>query len=190
MILTCNLQTCHLHHFCLLPFAFYLLPCYLPPAMTPIAPPVSIALTDMGIPHRVFRHAGLIHSLEQAAAERGQIPEQVVRSLLFRIAAGNYIMVLAAGPAQVSWKALRQHVGQTRLTTAHRDEVRRVTGYEIGAVAPFGLPAPIPVIVERGVLAQSEISIGSGVRGTTVILRTEDLMRALGSVDVASLIEE
>jgi Cys-tRNA(Pro) deacylase len=168
--------------------------CHLPPfspfAMTPIDPPVSIALADLGIPHRVFRHEGPVHSLEQAADERGQTPDQVVRSLLFRIAAGNYLMVLVAGPAQVSWKALRQHVGQTRLTTADRDEVRRITGYEIGAVAPFGLPASLPVIVEQGVLAQSEISIGSGVRGVAVILRTEDLMRALGTVDVASLVED
>ncbi|MBX3001746.1 MAG: YbaK/EbsC family protein [Caldilineaceae bacterium] len=155
-----------------------------------IDPPVSVALTHLDIPHRVFRHAGPVHSLEQAAAERGQTPEQVVRSLLFRMASDRYVMVLVAGPGQVSWKALRQHLGQTRLTTADRDEVRRVTGYEIGAVAPFGLPTPTPVIVDRGVLAQPEISIGSGVRGVTVILRTEELMRALGSVDVASLVED
>jgi prolyl-tRNA editing enzyme YbaK/EbsC (Cys-tRNA(Pro) deacylase) len=116
--------------------------------MTFTDPPVSVALTDLGIPHRVFRHTGPVHSLEQAAWERGQIPAQVVRSLLFRIAAGNYIMVLVAGPAQVSWKALRQHVSQTRLTTADRDEEYSVTGYEIGAVAPFGLSAPIPHSVQ------------------------------------------
>lgn len=157
--------------------------------MTPTDPPVSTALTALGIPHRIFRHEGPVHSLEQAAAERGQTPAQVVRSLLFRIAAENYLMVLVAGPAQVSWKALRQHVGQTRLTTADRDEVRTVTGYEIGAVAPFGLPAPIPVLVDRSVLAQAEVSIGSGVRGTAVILRTDDLLRALGQVDVVGLVE-
>jgi Cys-tRNA(Pro) deacylase len=144
----------------------------------------------LGIPHRLFRHEEPVHSLEQAAAERGQTSAQVVRSLLFRIAAGSYLLVLVAGPSQVSWKALRQHVGQARLTTADRDEVRRVTGYEIGAVAPFGLPAPIPILVDSSLLSQSEISIGSGVRGIAVILRTEDLLRALGPVDVVALVED
>jgi Cys-tRNA(Pro)/Cys-tRNA(Cys) deacylase len=150
--------------------------------------PVSAALTELGIPHRTFRHAGPVDSLEQAAEERGQLPEQVVRSLLFRMAEGAYLMVLVGGPAQISWKALRQHVGQSRLTMATPEEVRQVTGYAIGAVAPFALPAPIPILVDASVLDQEEISIGSGVRGTTVILHSEHLMQALGEVEVVKLV--
>jgi prolyl-tRNA editing enzyme YbaK/EbsC (Cys-tRNA(Pro) deacylase) len=40
------------------------------------------------------------------------------------------------------------------------------------------------VVVDESVLEQEEVSIGSGERGLTVILRTEDLMRALGDVEV------
>jgi Cys-tRNA(Pro) deacylase len=158
--------------------------------MTSKAPsPVSAALTTLDIPHRQFHHPGPVHSLEQAAAERGQTPDQVVRSLLFRVGEGAYVMVLMAGPTQVSWKALRQHLGQSRLTTADRDEVRRITGYEIGAVAPFAMPTPMPVLVDESVIAQDEISIGSGIRGTAVILRTEDLLRALDDVEIVLLRE-
>jgi hypothetical protein len=46
--------------------------------------PVSQALAQMNIPHREFCHPGPVSSLEQAAAERGQQPEQVIRSILFR----------------------------------------------------------------------------------------------------------
>ena len=66
-------------------------------------PPVAAALAALNIPHRVFRHSGPVHSLAQAAAERNQRPEQVVRSILFRLSEGRYTMVLVAGPAQVSW---------------------------------------------------------------------------------------
>jgi prolyl-tRNA editing enzyme YbaK/EbsC (Cys-tRNA(Pro) deacylase) len=59
-----------------------------------------------------------------------------------------------------------------------------ITGYPIGAVSPFGLSNPVRVLVDQGVLEQEEISIGSGVRNTTVILRTEDLLTALGEVEV------
>jgi prolyl-tRNA editing enzyme YbaK/EbsC (Cys-tRNA(Pro) deacylase) len=38
------------------------------------------------------------------------------------------------------------------------------------------------------VTAQSEVSIGSGERGVTVILKTEDLLRALGEAEVVSLL--
>ncbi|RIK29445.1 MAG: hypothetical protein DCC55_37925 [Chloroflexi bacterium] len=152
--------------------------------MTNSLPPVAQALTDLGIPHRVFRHPGPVNSLEQAAAERSQQPEQVVRSILFRLGQDEYAMVLMAGPAQISWRALRKHLGQSRLTTAPEAEVLSVTGYPIGAVAPFGLPHPLRVLIDESVLAQEEISIGSGVRGTTVILQAPDLLRALPDAEV------
>ncbi len=46
----------------------------------------------------------------------------------------------------------------------------------IGAVGPFGLRLPVRVLIDTGLLAQDELSIGSGVRGTAVILRSEALM--------------
>jgi Cys-tRNA(Pro)/Cys-tRNA(Cys) deacylase len=152
--------------------------------------PVSRALSEMGIPHRLFRHPGPIHSLEQAAQERGQSPEQVVRSILFRQDADTFVMVLIAGPQQIAWRRLRQHLGQPRLTTASREEVNRITGYQLGAVAPFGLPAPLRILADESIRRPAELSIGSGVRGTTVILRTADLERALGQVEWVSLAQD
>lgn len=147
-------------------------------------PPVALALDELGVSYRVFVHPGPVQSLEQAATERGQRPEQVVRSILFRLGQDRFAMVLVAGPAQVAWKTLRQHLGQSRLTTATEEEVLTVTGYPIGAVSPFGLPQPLPVYIDESVLAEEEISIGSGVRGTTVILRSADLRTALPDAEI------
>ena len=152
--------------------------------MTVDSTPVTDALAASGIPHRLFNHLGPVRSLEQAALERGQKPEQVVRSILFRLEEGHFVLVLVAGPHQISWRALRRFLGQSRLTMASPEEVLAHTGYELGAVSPFGLPAPLRVLVDESVLAQNgEISIGAGVRGTTVILQQGDLMRALGPVE-------
>ncbi len=153
------------------------------------SPPVSLELDKLGIPHRVFRHAGKVTSLEQAARERSQRPEQVVRSILFRIGEDEYLMALVAGPAQISWKSLRAYLGQSRLTMASEAEVLDVTGYPIGAVSPFGTRSRLRVLVDASVFAEEELSIGSGVRGTTVILKSEDLKRALGDVEIVELIE-
>ena len=147
-------------------------------------PPVALALTDLHVPFRVFTHAGAVTSLEQAAQERGQRPAQVVRSILFRLGADRFAMVLIAGPDQVSWRTLRQYLGQSRLTMASEDEVLAITGYPIGAVSPFGLPQPLPVYVDDSVTAEAEISIGSGWRGTTIILRSADLLAALPGAEI------
>ena len=148
------------------------------------APPVSLALTEMGIPHQVFVHAGPLRSLEQAARERNQQPEQVIRSLVFRLAEGEYVLVLVGGPAQVNWKALRKYLGQSRLTTASEEEVLAVTGCARGAVAPFGLLQPLRILVDESVFARPELSLGSGVRGTAIILSRANLKSTLGQVEV------
>jgi Cys-tRNA(Pro)/Cys-tRNA(Cys) deacylase len=153
------------------------------------SPPVSLELEKLGIPHRVFTHPRKVTSLEQAARERGQRPEQVVRSILFRISEDEYLMALVAGPAQISWKALRSYLGQSRLTMASEAEVLEVTGYPIGAVSPFGTARKLRVLVDPSVFAKGEISLGSGVRGTTIILKSDDLKHALGEVEVVELIE-
>lgn len=141
--------------------------------------PVAAALDRLGIPYRLFMHPGPVGSLEQAAAERGQRPEQVVRSILFRLDQDRFALVLIAGAAQVSWRALRKELGQSRVTMAAEEEVLAVTGYRTGAVSPLGLPQPLPIYVDESITAEEEISIGSGIRGTTVILRSADLLAAL-----------
>ena len=65
-----------------------------------------------------------------------------------------------------------------------------VTGYPIGAVSPFGYGQQLQVLVDPSVFIEEEISIGSGVRGTTVILKSVDLKRALGEVEMVELLEK
>ena len=126
--------------------------------------PVALALDRLQLPYRLFTHPGPIHSLAQAAHERGQQPDQVVRSIVFRVGKDDFVMVLIAGERQVAWPILRRHLGQSRLTMATEAEVKAATGYERGAVAPFGLPRPMRVLVDESVFAFDEISLGSGVR--------------------------
>ena len=151
--------------------------------------PVTRALDELGLPYRLFMHERPPRSVEAAAAERNQKPEQVVRSLLFRLSEGEFIMVLVAGPDQVDWALLRHYVGQSRLTTASREEVLEATGYPLGAVAPLGLPQPLRIIVDRSLLSQEEISLGSGVRGLAVIMQARDLLQAIEPVEFADLVK-
>lgn len=148
--------------------------------------PVTQALDALGIPYRLFCHPGPLHSLEQAARERGQRPQQVVRSILFRLPGETFVMVLVAGPGQLSWPALRQHLCTTRMSMASEAEVLAMTGYPLGAVAPLGLPHPLRLLADQAVLNEEELSLGSGVRGVAVILKAADLRQALAGVELGA----
>ena len=149
-------------------------------------PPASIALEEMNIPHRVFVHEGQVTSFEQAAADRGQRAGQVVRSILFNIRPEEYLMVLVAGPDQIDWRKLRQFVKRSRVRMATEEEVLEVTGYRIGTVSPFGARNPVRVLIDASVLKEEEVSIGSGVRNTAVIMKSADLRRALSDSEIVS----
>ncbi len=143
------------------------------------ATPVTAALDGLGVSYRLHLHPGPVRSLEQAASERGLTPDQIVRSLVFRLEGGDFVMVLMPGPGQVSWPKLRRHLGVTRLTTATADEVVTVTGYPSGAVSPYGLHRPVRLLADRRLVDQTTVSIGAGIRNAGVLLQTPDLLRTL-----------
>ena len=151
--------------------------------------PAARALERLNLPFKLFRHPGPIESLEQAAAERNQLPDQIVRSIVFRVGKDDFIMVLIAGQRQVAWPVLRKHLGQSRLTMANEAEVLETTGAERGGVSPLGLPRPMRILVDESVFVHKEISLGSGVRGTTLIMSSADLRKALGNAEIGNFAE-
>jgi len=152
-----------------------------------ISTPVTHHLDQIGIPYTIFTHASAPNTLEQAARERGQRPEQIVRSILFRLSKETYLMALIAGPNQISWPRLREYTHQSRLTLASKEEVLQVTGYPLGAVSPFGLTYPLRLVADMSVFQEEEISIGSGIRGVAIIIHSALLRQAFPEMAVLFL---
>jgi prolyl-tRNA editing enzyme YbaK/EbsC (Cys-tRNA(Pro) deacylase) len=95
---------------------------------------------------------------------------------------------LVAGPQQIAWPTIREYLGVSRISLAKEDDVLNYTGYPLGAVSPFGLPGSMRILVDESVFDEGEISIGSGVRYTTVIMTSSDLRRALGDVEIGCFV--
>jgi Cys-tRNA(Pro)/Cys-tRNA(Cys) deacylase len=72
---------------------------------------------------------------------------------------------------------------------ATEEEVLEVTGYRIGTVSPFGVKNQARVLIDASVLREEELSIGSGVRNTAIILKSADLRRALNKAEIVSVEE-
>lgn len=141
--------------------------------------PAEAHVRRLGIAYRLHRHSHPVRSLAQAAAERGMDPGQIVRSLVFRLEDGTFVMVLMPGPEQVAWGKLRRFLGVSRLTTATADEVQRVTGFRPGTVSPFGLAQPLRILADDRLRQQGEISLGAGIPNAGLILDAHELLAAL-----------
>ncbi len=141
--------------------------------------PVTHVLDHLGIPYQIHIHKHPPKSIEIAARERGLDPCQIIRSLLFRMEGDQYVLVLIAAGSRVRWSKLRRYLNISRVSTATAEEVLQATGYEPGAVSPFGLPTPIRILADRSLLDHAVLSIGAGIPNAGVILARDDLIRVL-----------
>lgn len=141
--------------------------------------PVTKALDVLEVEYVLHLHENTVRSLEQAARERNLSPSQIIRSLLFSLTHNSYVMLLVPGPDQISWQKLRRHLDVSRVTMATPEQVKDVTGYEPGAVSPYGLPRPLRILVDQRILEHEIVSVGAGIRNAGIILKRKDLLRSL-----------
>jgi Cys-tRNA(Pro)/Cys-tRNA(Cys) deacylase len=146
------------------------------------------ALAALGdLSHTVVRH-GPVRSLEEAAVARGVSPAAVVKTLVVRRGAGDYLFVLVPGDRQISWPKLRALLGVSRMTLPSADEALAATGYERGTITPFGSTTAWPVVADRAIVGQ-EVTLGGGAQGVAVKLQADDVIAALDA-QVADVTED
>lgn len=120
-------------------------------------------------------------SPEESAELQGIQLGALIRTLVVRRAEDDYLFVLVPGGRRFDWPKLRAHLGVKRMSMPDADEARAVTGYERGAITPFGASRAWPVIVDASALEPRTVAIGGGARGVNLHLSPHDLVEQLGA---------
>jgi prolyl-tRNA editing enzyme YbaK/EbsC (Cys-tRNA(Pro) deacylase) len=89
-------------------------------------------------------------------------------------------LVLATTRADVNG-IIRRHLGARKISFAPMDSAVTLTGMEYGGITPVGLPAEWPILVDLNVIEQERVIIGSGIRGSKLLVATEVLASLLGT---------
>ncbi len=113
----------------------------------------------------------------------------LLRTLVVRRGADDYLFVLVPGGRRFDWPMLRSHLGVKRLSMPDAEEAHSVTGYERGAITPFGSHRAWPVIVDAAAMTREVVAIGGGARGVNVHLAPAVLVDLLGAEVVNVSIE-
>ncbi|MFV0452911.1 MAG: aminoacyl-tRNA deacylase [Propioniciclava sp.] len=145
--------------------------------MTEDSLPAATAARDLGVPVAVVRHER-VGSLAEAAALRGQEPRDLVKTMVVRLGAGEYVLVLVPGDRQISWPRLRAMLEQNRLSLAAADEAFAATGYRRGTITPFGTTTSLPVIADASIRGR-RISLGAGEPGAGLVVDADTALTAL-----------
>jgi Cys-tRNA(Pro)/Cys-tRNA(Cys) deacylase len=146
--------------------------------MTEDETPAINAARAAGVPFEVMR-AQRARSAEESASLQGIELGQLLRTIVVRRGADDYVFVLVPGGRRIDWPKLRAHLDTRRLALPDADEARDATGYERGAITPFGSSHPWPVIADATVgSAGDPIAIGGGAHGVNLHMAAVDLLRA------------
>lgn len=146
---------------------------------------MKTAITDLldgqGIPYRRLPHNEPVYTIEAAAAQRGVVRHEMVKSILLRESGGQrrYVMACVLGDDRLDPKSVRAHLPDDwrRLTFASDDEIRGITAGVKGAVAPLALPPEIPVIFDQAIAGCRRVNISSGDPMLGLELNPADLIR-------------
>ena len=147
--------------------------------------PALAALEGSGVEYDVVRTAPA-RSAEESAELQGVELGALLRTLVVRRGEGDYVFVLVPGGRRFDWPKLRAHLGVSRLSLPDADEAKVATGYERGAITPFGATNPWPVIADATIRDKPVVAIGGGGHGVNLHLGGADLVAHLGAdvVDV------
>lgn len=117
-------------------------------------------------------------SAEESASFQGITLHQLLRTIVVRRGANDYVFVLVPGGRRFDWPKLRAHLGVSRMSLPDADEAKEATGYERGTITPFGSTNAWPVIADASIEALDKVAIGGGRRGVNIHIKPADLIAA------------
>lgn len=121
-------------------------------------------------------------TVETAAQAVSAMPEQIIKSILFMVD-GQPVLAIACGKSTIGRRAIADlyGVGKKRVKLATPEMVLEISGYEVGAMPPFGHRQPLATLIDPRVLDSPEAYAGGGSENDLVRLNPQEILRITGA---------
>src|SRR5919198_651345 len=136
----------------------------------------------------ILTHAP-VRTSQEAARARGTLLEQGAKALVFQADERTVLLVVQAH-RRVDTRAFKRAVGVKNLRMVSADDLKALTGLEVGAVPPFGHLLGLPTYVDVRLLELPRIAFNAGSRSTSVVLATRDFARLANPIVGRFAVEE
>ena len=142
---------------------------------------VRRALEESGVAFRLQEMAEETRTARQAADAAGCALDQIAKSIVLAgVQSGEFFLFLTAGGNQVDREAAGRLMGEPA-RIAGGTEVRAVTGFAIGGVAPVGHLTPIRAWCDPRLQEFAEVWAAAGTPRHIFAIAPEDLVRLSGA---------
>ncbi len=121
-------------------------------------------------------------TVETAAQAVGTHVDQIIKSILFLVDE-QPILAIACGLSNIQRRAIADlyGVGKKRVKLASPEMVLEISGYEVGAMPPFGHRKPLHTVIDRRVLSFTDAYAGGGADNVLLHLSPQDILRVTGA---------
>ncbi len=143
---------------------------------------VRDALVAAGLEDTVIELAETARTAEDAAAAVGCELGAIVKSLCYTV--GNrFVMALVAGDHRLAEDRLAMSLKLTgKVRRPQASEVKGITGFTIGGVAPVGLSHPLPLVIDGSLKRFDRIYAAAGHPHCVFGISFDDLARITDGV--------
>jgi Cys-tRNA(Pro) deacylase len=153
--------------------------------------PATAFLKKLGITYTEHVYEYIEHGGTSASSSALGVDEHhVVKTLIFENDKRAPLCVLMHGDRKVSTKELARQIGAKRVAPCTPDDAHRHSGYQVGGCSPLGLRKPMPVYVEKSILALEKIYINGGRRGYLLGMPPGDVVKAVSPIGVDVALED
>jgi len=123
---------------------------------------VAAAAAELGLAIEIVLMPDSTRTAEDAAAACGCRAGQIVKSLVFTGAQSRRdVLLLVSGDNRVDEAGVAVHLGEA-LERPRGAHVRKVTGFAIGGIPPFGHAAPLATYMDADLLAHDVVWAAAG----------------------------
>ena len=153
--------------------------------MSPVklgVPELLAFMRSMGIQGELLQLDQPTPTVEAAAQVVNASPEQIIKSILFMVDE-QPVLAIACGLSTIGRRAIADlyNVGKKRVKLAAPELVLEISGYEVGAMPPFGHRQALTTLIDRRVLEVPEAYAGGGAENALLRLNPHDIQRVTGA---------
>jgi Cys-tRNA(Pro) deacylase len=123
--------------------------------------------------HRIMVLETSTATVDEAAKAHGVDPDQIGKTLSFKIDEAP-ILIVVAGKAKIDNKKYKNQFSK-KATMLKHDEALEHTGHAIGGICPFGLKKQIDVYLDISIKKHQEIIPAAGDQNSSIRLTIEEL---------------
>lgn len=127
-------------------------------------------------------------SAQNTAIKLNLAPEQLFKTLVIRGNSHHIYFAVIPSNARLNLKAVAKLAEEKKVEAIAVKELKSLTGYIRGGVTAIASKKDYPVFVDETIKNYARIAVSAGVRGTLIMLASQDYLQVVKGVGAISTI--